>query len=972
MVEASNDFNSTDHQGGMFWPHVLPGNGMTPNSNGVEGPGANALTNSFKVRSGQTSWGAHNMFTVSTQGGSTSTSTPTLAGVMGLVVSHRPPALGDRPLSAAEAVQVVRSTAEDIVDTNPSRWPAKPGFDLQYGYGRPNVHEAMKAVSDGKVPPVGWIDSPEWYSLYDPTETTRVPVRGHVEARRSSGYRWRLEFAPGPEPDDGEFLEAGAGSGSAPFDGTLGTLDLSKVPASFWSKAFRLSQTKTLETNEHYTVTLRLRVTDAAGRTGEERWAIAVQRDPSWAPNFPKRIGPGGEAQAALADLQGRGHLAIVFGDTDGRVHAVDGRSGEELPGWPQRTNPTQVTKSHPGVAPGHEPIVSNVAVGDLDHTGALSVVATSTTGRTYVWDARGRRRPGWPKTLDEGAVRPPTPRPQREFTRDPVQGAFAAPVLTDLDGDRRLEVVQGAWNGRLYAWRADGTPAPGWPRRVFLPPSRSSRPGHAERIQDHKLITPPAVAQLDADPRPELVVRSQFSDVVDAGIQPGGRAYLHGFHHDGSPVGGYSPRPMDGVVEFYGSGQEFITEGSNAPAAGDVDADGRDEIASGPVFSPTYLFDSAGDAKNAGYGPTANSPIPFDGADVLSGNLPTDTPVSFAASGAFGRFGDRFAYAEPGSGVASTAVSLLLTGSGFAIRNVMRSYDAGSGVPTSPAFPAKLQGLDFLGAPVFADVTGDGKPELLEGGDSSALHGYTPDGRQAAGFPKFHTGWVLYAPSVGDLDSDGRSEVVALTREGYLMAWRTPGTHAGNQEWWSYRHDEHNSARHGVDARPPGVVRGATLDPRTGRLSFQAPGDDWYAGTVSGYRVTVPAARAASGGQRRVRVAAARRPRAEPAGGDQRTLALPAGTRQASVQAVDDAGNLGGRVTVTAGSSAGPPATSQPSPTKRRTGGRDDAGRPAAGSVAAGGSGQLPSTGFFVLVLLIAGAVLATGGRELRRRTRS
>jgi hypothetical protein len=28
MVEASNDFNSTDHQGGMFWPHVLPGNGL--------------------------------------------------------------------------------------------------------------------------------------------------------------------------------------------------------------------------------------------------------------------------------------------------------------------------------------------------------------------------------------------------------------------------------------------------------------------------------------------------------------------------------------------------------------------------------------------------------------------------------------------------------------------------------------------------------------------------------------------------------------------------------------------------------------------------------------------------------------------------------------------------------------------------------------------------------------------------------
>ena len=32
MVEASNDFDSTDHQGGMFHPYVIPGNGMVANT----------------------------------------------------------------------------------------------------------------------------------------------------------------------------------------------------------------------------------------------------------------------------------------------------------------------------------------------------------------------------------------------------------------------------------------------------------------------------------------------------------------------------------------------------------------------------------------------------------------------------------------------------------------------------------------------------------------------------------------------------------------------------------------------------------------------------------------------------------------------------------------------------------------------------------------------------------------------------
>src|SRR5438034_6112849 len=44
-----------------------------------------------------------------------------------------------------------------------------------------------------QIPPVAWIDSPDWYSLYDPTQTGAVTISGHVEDRRStSGYHWRL------------------------------------------------------------------------------------------------------------------------------------------------------------------------------------------------------------------------------------------------------------------------------------------------------------------------------------------------------------------------------------------------------------------------------------------------------------------------------------------------------------------------------------------------------------------------------------------------------------------------------------------------------------------------------------------------------------------------------------------------------------------------------------------------------------
>jgi hypothetical protein len=900
MAESSNDFDSTDHQGGMFWPHVLPGNSVVGNAEGVPNAvAANNATTTYRQRSGETSWGTHNVFSVARRGGSTSESTPTVGGVMALVLAYGKDAADQHhisePLTNDEAIQVVRATASDIDDSSLA-WPSKPGWDLQYGYGRPNIHKAMQAIHDGDIPPVGWIDSPDWYALYDPTATDEVKVKGHVDAPRSKSYSWKLEYALGPEPSDDDFTEIGSGDDSKAFDGSLGTLDLSDIPEDFWAKEFELSQTKTLETSELYTVTLRLRVTDADGRVGEDRRSIAVQHDPSWLKGFPKRIGPGGEAQTALVDLQGKGRLAAVFGDSDGVVHAVDGKTGEELHGWPVKTNPTKVTHEHRGIDPGHEPVLDNLAVGDLDHDGELSVVAVSTAGRVYVWDARGKARKGWPKALDSGVEKPDFPRPDLPFTRLPHQGATAPPVLYDLDGDDKLEIIQAGWDGRIHVWRPDGSKLPGWPVEVKLPDGHSSPPGRDKLISDHKLITPPSVADLDGDGKPELLIRSQWAHIVDGGIQPGGVGHVHAYHADGQPVDGY-PIEQQSIVMYYGSAQEFVTEGSTVPSVADVDGDGKDEFAEGPIFTPTSLWNGDG-SQHTTYGSTSNAVTAFSQVaanplSVIQGDLPADEPVTFTASGAFGRFGPggQLAFAQPGVGSASIAASLLVVGSGHAIRNVIRANNAESGAAL-PGFAAEIQGLDFLGAPAFADVTGDGQAELLVGADSSALHAFDFEGDQADGFPKFQTGWVVFAPSTGDLDSDGKTDVVVMTREGYLMAWGTDGTHEGDQEWWSSRHDEHNTSRYGEDTRPPGVVGHLRLRDGGRRIAFTAPGDDWYGGEVDHYLIRLYG----GGGSATIE------PHATGPAGTKEDIALDGATSRVKVQAVDDAGNIGPVSVVRAG----------------------------------------------------------------------
>jgi hypothetical protein len=868
-VVASNDFNSSDHQAGMYHPFVLPGNGIVPDL--LNTPASRATT-TYRERSSITSWGPHSMFVSPSNSGTTSANTPLQAGLVGLLLSV------NRSLSGPEVVQVMRTTASEI-DDDQLAWPSSPGWDLHFGYGRPHAYRAAQAIAAGAVPPVPAINDPDWFALADPTKREIVPVNGRIDARRSASFTWKLQVGLGAQPSEEDWRTAGGGSGARRFRGRLGIVDLREIPRWFWSRRMELSERKELESTDRYTVTLRLTVTDAEGRTGVDRRAFYVHRDRDQLERFPKRVATGGaEGQPALVDLQGLGRLAIVFGDTDGWVHAIDSESGRELAGFPAWTRRTRLAVPRRGIRSGRDPIVANVAVGDLDGRGRLSIVATTTSGSVYAWNAFGRLRNGFPRRLNRGVDPPSSPRRARPRARAPIQGAFAAPVLGDLDGDGRAEIIQAAWDGRLHVFRRTGKYLRGWPVKVELPASFRRPPGYS-LIRDEKLQSPPALADLDGDGRLEIVQRSQYTAVGDEepaqGVQFGAQGHLHAYRADGTPVPGW-PVAMQGVAEAYGSGQEFITEGSNAPAAADVDGDGNDEVVSNPVLSPSYLFDGDGTQRGAyGASPADAGRSFLDGADyerMQSPEPPVDVPVGFTTSGAFGRFGGGLSFAQPGTGGASIAATINNPGLGTPVRNVERAFDAFTLQPR-PNFPAAMQGLNFVGAPLVVDVTGDGDAEIVDGGDSNVLHAFTPSGSQADGFPKFTTGWMIWSPAAGDLDGDGTVELAATTREGYLMVWRTRGLAAANTEWWRWHHDEHSSGRYGADTRPPGIIRFPVIT--GGFVTFTAPGDDWYAGKAAHYRVgdtTIPAG---------------------VAGGRSETLRLPRAVRRCiTIQAVDEAGN--------------------------------------------------------------------------------
>jgi hypothetical protein len=866
VIGASNDFDSQDHQEGMYWPRVWPGNGLVADGTGTIPSLAKTdrLTTTFRSRSNETSFGPHALFSTPNEGGSTSESQPTQAGVAALVASEGRNA-ADRhqisaPLSAGEVAQVVRETASNINDPNLG-WPGKPGatFNIQYGYGRPDVLSAMQAVAANRIPPVPDILGPDWYSPYDPTRTQSVPISLDIAAPRASSFSWKVQYGLGPDPTESQYVTIAQGTSAVKdLRGVLARLNLSQIPSSFWSAPFHFNP-NIEQSTEQYDVSIRVQATDQRALMGEDRRVIAVFHDPTLAPGFPLSVTSGAPtASPELADLQGTGRLDIIWGDANGMVHALDPATRRELPGWPAHTDAVDFGLARSsgagpaGAVPGHvyEPVISPAAVGDLDGNGALEVVITSTSGRVYVFNRNGSLRRGFPRTLGAANASYPVPPPRTDYTRPQSQGAAATPVLVHLPGSSsRLDILQAAWDGQLYAFDARGRTLPGWPVFAQLPPSARPRPPFID-VHDYKIVSTPTITDLFGDGQREIVIKSQEfaynTNSIVGSLGLGSRFYELAYwgdgnrHPGGALVRGF-PVQLQGLLGYYGSAQDWLTEGGDTPAAAAVRGTKGDTLGQNLVLAVPQFFNHSGVAPQSQQQPNVVALLAAKAALAQPGlnndRVPTSTtasdPITFTTSGTMAPFAGHMAYLTAGSDL-DTLASLLHNGIAERLTNFMFAYDASTG-QMLPGFGAPTMGLAFLTAPAVADISGNGQADVINNEDSNNVAAFLPNGQPVPGWPKFTGGWTVWTPAVGDLFGDGRVEVASLTREGYLFLWDTPGKPSGTEAWAWHQNDWH-TGRYGDDTRPPLLPRGLRLSRR--RLCWVAPGGDWGDGQAARYEL--------------------------------------------------------------------------------------------------------------------------------------
>ena len=263
--------------------------------------------------------------------------------------------------------------------------------------------------------------------------------------------------------------------------------------------------------------------------TGEDRRNLYPAPRPRHAAGLPEAAAGDGASSPALADLDGDNRNELVFGTSDGLVHAMR-PDGSELPGWPVHGDALPL---HPG---GHALHVGEVTerLRRRDPRLARGRRPRPATARPR-WSAADMRRQGLRLERGRHALRF-----QREANRALLRQAAhavrqrragpavphaarlprARPVLADLDGGRQArDRRRGDGPPRLRLATRDGAPrarlpgARGRPRRrsPSIDPATARGPtfkaAAGAELNQGAIVDTPAVGDIDGDGKPEIVV---------------------------------------------------------------------------------------------------------------------------------------------------------------------------------------------------------------------------------------------------------------------------------------------------------------------------------------------------------------------------------------------------------------------------------------------------------------------------------
>jgi hypothetical protein len=815
----------------------------------------------------------------------------------------------------------------------PSRsYPARAGHDQFYGYGRVNAAKAVGAVvrtplGDSSVksliPPEVEITSPQWYDQIDPSQTS-FDVTGHVSARTDTAdCTYQVLVAPGHYPNngvapggtgDGDFQPVASGDCDTAVDGTLATINIAQLKAQFPpGTSFTGAQPppqpgvgpapgdngRPFKAPNGFTVKVVAAATqDTHTLTGEDERAMWLHRDASMLPGFPRKLDGDsstgdGSSSPVLVDLDGDNKNELVVGGSDGTIHAYR-PDGTELPGWPVHTDPLPLHTGGPAFDSGDVPedastgaVLASVAADDVDHDGVPEVFAADMEGQVYGWDAEGNQIFHQQSNPDYSGkpLAPFVNSRHGKFNR--TQHAFiGSPVLADLDGDGKLEVIAASMDRHVYAWHPDGTPVAGYPVLVVDPSKVQSIDPDTHQVtfnasagseQQGAIVDTPAVGDLDgaasgAAALPEIVIGTNEeydadsdggtnADLINSGLYAlanaagalsPGNTRLYALKPGGD--GDANPNPSNALRPGWPAKIGMVTtellpvvgEGvTGSPAIGPVNCPSGGsgpKVTVMPAAGFSYLLNPNGQSC---YGRVSGKDVVLN--SILSASpkkydLTTTSAVGHPAFGSLGGLSPGISVLGPATGLfRSLDISL---GEYQGGQDYAMAWNAATG-QADIGWPLVVNDLQFLTGPAAADINGQPGDEVIGGTASFDLYAANSAGVAVNGWPKLTGDWTVAVPTIGswgtvDTDAGVHKRVIGLTRSGYLFAYDTPAGPCTSSSWPRFHHDNANSGDYSRDAILPGNPTNESVTGPDGPrdITLDPPGDDLLCRTAAKYDV--------------------------------------------------------------------------------------------------------------------------------------